>query len=189
MNMILNPERKAVVANRVNYKSWPLDCLANYIEKLQCKTVTETANMIYQQTRLVRSLYATQHNIFLELEKQFSEMVKRLSIHMRKEEQHLFPFVREMILNKEINQAINRRALERIACLIDKLKEDHEVEKKSLQLSAELRENYLVVANVSRPVIKLLTALIEFAQACELHIKLQNTILFPTIIALKYDVV
>ena len=63
------------------------------------------------------------------------------------------------------------------------------MEKKSLQLSAELRENYLAIVDVSRPVSKLVTALINFEQACDLQIKLQNTFLFPTIISLKYDVV
>ena len=189
MNMILNRERKkAVVANRVNYESWPLDCLANYIEKLQRKTVTDTSKVIFQSIRLVRSYRAAQNNILSELEKLFTEMVSRLSVHMRKEEQHLFPFIREMMLAKEINRNINRQALERIAWLIDKLKEEHSVEKKDLQLSAKLRENYLAVVDVSRPVSKLLTALIDFEQGCELHIRLQNTLLFPTIIALRYDV-
>jgi regulator of cell morphogenesis and NO signaling len=190
MIMTQNPAgKKTITPHTYDYKSWPLDCLANYIEKLQRKTVTETANIIFQHARLVKSFCATQPAIFFELEKQFYEMIQRLSVHMRKEEQHLFPFIRQMMLDKEINRRINRLALERITWLIDKLKEDHAVEKKSLQLSAELRENYLAVVNVSRPIRNLLIALIDFEQTCELHIKLQNTILFPTIVALKYDVV
>ena len=190
MNMTQNPEaKKAGATHKLDYKSWPPDCLANYIEKLQRKTITDTAKMIFQHIRLVRSCCATQDNIFLELEKVFTQMVNRLSAHMRKEEQHLFPFIRKMMLDKEINQGINRFELEKITWLIDKLKEDHEVEKKKLRLSTELWEKYLGVADVNRPIRNLLTVLNDFEQACELHIKLQNTILFPAIIALKYEVV
>jgi regulator of cell morphogenesis and NO signaling len=174
--------------HKVDFNSWPLDWLSNYIEKLQRKTVAEKSKVILQNIGSIRNSCTKRNNYFLQLEELFTESVNRLSAHMKKEEQHLFPFIREMVQAKELNHRINRIELDRIEWLIEILNDEHDSEKKQLQLSTELRENCVALSNFSKPVSSLLTGLTEFEKSFELHTYLQFNFLFPKIITEKYAV-
>ena len=174
--------------HKINYNSWPLDCLANYIEKLQHKTITDKSKSILQNMTLVKSSCTIPNNYFMQLEDLFTESVNRLSAHMKKEEQHLFPFINEMMQAKELNRGINRIALDKIEWLIELLNDEHAIERKRLKSGAELRANCIAISNVNRPLNTLLTGLAEFEEACELHIDLQYKFLFPKILIAKYAV-
>jgi regulator of cell morphogenesis and NO signaling len=182
------PQKMLMQQHKVDYNSWPLDWLANYIEKLQRKTVTEKSEVILQNISLIRNNCGKRNNYFLQLEELFTESVNRLSAHMKKEEQHLFPFIREMVQAKELNRRINRIELDRIEWLIEILNDEHDSEKKQLLLSTELRENCVGLSNFSKPVSFLLTVLTEFEKSFELHTYLQINFLFPKIITEKYAV-
>jgi regulator of cell morphogenesis and NO signaling len=185
MNMNQNQKTKMVILrHKVDYNSWPLEWLANYIEKLQRKTIADKSKAILQNINLIRS----KNHYLLQLEEFFRESVTRLSAHMKKEEQYLFPFIREMVQAKELNRRIHWIGFDKIESLIELLNCEHAVEKIRLKSSAEIRENCIAVSNVSSPVRTLFTGLAEFEQACELHIHLQYKFLFPKIIVAKYAV-
>jgi regulator of cell morphogenesis and NO signaling len=172
--------------HKVDFNSWPLDWLANYIEKLQRKTVTVKSELILQNIGLIKNNYGKRNNYFLQLEELFTESVNRLSVHMKKEETHLFPFIREMVQAKELNRCINRIELGKIEWLIEILNDEHNTEKKQLKLSTELMENCMALSNFNKPVSSLITGLTEFEKSFELHTYLQFHFLFPKIITEKY---
>ena len=172
--------------HKVDYNSWPIDWLANYIEKLQRKTLTEKSKAIQQNISLVRASCINQNNYFMQLEALFTQSATRLWAHTQKEEQHLFPFVRKMVQAKELNRCINPIETEKIEALIKLLNTEHAAENNQLKLSATLKQNYEPTANLNRQVNTLFTALVAFEQAFELHIYLQANFLFPKIIASKY---
>jgi regulator of cell morphogenesis and NO signaling len=172
--------------HKVDYNSWPIDWLANYIEKLQRKTITEKSKSILENIGSIKDTCNYQNNYFIELEVLFTQYVTRLCAHTQKEEQHLFPFVRKMIQAKELSRCINPVETEKIEGLIKLLNNEHAAENNQLKLSAALKQNYEPTANLNRQVNTLFTALLTFEQAFELHIYLQSNFLFPKIIAAKY---
>lgn len=185
MNITQKHKTKTVILqHKVDYNSWPLEWLANYIEKLQRKTITDKSKAILQNINLIKN----KNHCFLQLEEFFKASVTRLSAHMKKEEQDLFPFIREMVHAKELNRRIHWIGLNKIESLIELLNSDHAVEKKLLKSSEELRENCIATSNGSRLVRTLFTGLAEFEQACELHVDLQYKFLFPKILVAKYAV-
>jgi regulator of cell morphogenesis and NO signaling len=173
-----------ILQHKVDYNSWPLEWLANYIEKLQRKTVKEKSVALLQNISLIKN----KSHYILQLEEFFKESVNSLSAHMKKEEEDLFPLIRKMLQAKELNRRINWIGLDKIESLIELLNSEHAIEKIRLKSSAELRKNCIAASNVSKPVRTFFTGLAEFEQACELHIDLQYKFLFPKILVAKYAV-
>ncbi len=77
---------------------------------------------------MIKRSCITSNNYFLQLEALFKEFVNRFSAHMEKEEQQLFPFIRKMMLAKEMNRCFNRTALNNIEWLIELLNDERAVE-------------------------------------------------------------
>lgn len=180
--------KTAISFHKVNYDSWLIDWLANYIEKLQRKTITIKSYEILeciQMIKLMDNRVGIKLNQFEEL---FQEALILLSIHMKREEKYLFPLVKEMVQAKELNRMICRSALDKVAFLIDLLNIEHTGVIKYLKLISEIMDGYSKNADLPKIVNNLFKRFVEFEQACELHIELQNKYLFPEIILAKYAV-
>lgn len=175
--------------HKVDYNSWALDWLAYYIEKLQRKTVIERSKEILLNIQQINRCRVTHNGYFIELEKYFVERVNWLVKHMCKEEEQLFPFVRKIILARELNQTINNPEMNKMEGLIQLLNDEHARESGNMNLSMEIKGDCLLKSNFSKPVNNLLAGLAEFEQAWELHSYLQSNFLFPKIIEIKKEVV
>ena len=162
---------------KIDYGCWHLEWLAHYIEKLQRKTIEEKSGLIMQNFRS----FSTRNDFVIQLENSFRQSVCRLQEHMLKEEQHLFPFIREIVQAKELKLHIDGIGTARIEALIHILNDEHANEKIHLNSRAELRANCMAASKVNAPLEALLTSVAGFDQACQLHMDLQYDFLFPKV--------
>lgn len=169
----------------VDFNWWPIDWLANYTKKKQRKTITDTSIAIRENIDLINNSCARQNIFFQQINELFSGLVNRLAAHMKKEEEDLFPVIREIIQAKELNRCINRVAWDKMECLIEQLNDEHDVESKRLKLSMQLRDNDQIYKGCSKEIKTLYTGLVEFEQDFELHIYLQSKLLFPKLMILN----
>uniref|UniRef100_UPI0040473436 DUF542 domain-containing protein n=1 Tax=Roseivirga sp. TaxID=1964215 RepID=UPI0040473436 len=84
-------------ASNNDYKFWPIDLLADYIEKKHHRYVEEKMPVIKQYLNKISSVHGKNHPELLEIEALFNASAGELAIHMKKEELMLFPFVRKMM--------------------------------------------------------------------------------------------
>ena len=173
---------------KVDYNSWPIDWLVNYIEKKQRLSITETTKTIRQKFSLIYSFYGNRNSDLLQMEKLFNESVKQLYAHMKKEEAGLFPLIREMMLARELNQDIKRPAFATIEAAVMILTEDHKRESERLKWISQIKNSYTALGTSSKMHKALFAILRGFQEDLELHIYLQSKFLFPKIISMKYDV-
>jgi len=173
---------------KVDYNSWPIDWLANYIEKKQRRSITETAKAIRQKLSLIYSKYGNSNSNLLQIEMLFNESIKQLYQHMKKEEESLFPFIREMMLAKELNRGIKGLAFAKTETVIMLLNEDHKIESQRLKLIVQLQNSYTAFSTYCKMHKALFAMFRDFQEDLELHIYLQSKFLFPKVIAMKYDV-
>jgi len=190
--MILT-ERKKVVGfpvspYKVDYNSWPLDWLANYIEKKQRRSMTEISKAIGPKLGLISSMRRNYNSDLLQMARLFNESIKQLFDHMKKEEAGLFPFIRELILAKELSKGVNRHAFVKIEALILLLNEDHKRESQRLELISQKKNSYTALGTDNKMHKALFTTISDFQKDLDLHIYLQSKFLFPKIISIKYDV-
>jgi len=170
---------------KVDYNSWPLDWLANYIEKKQRRSMTKISKAIGPKLSSMRKNYNSE---LLQMERLVNESIEQLFDHMKKEEAGLFPFIREVITAKELCQRINRHAFFEIEALILLLNEDHKRESQRLKLIAQAKNNYTALGNYAKMHKALFVTFSDLQEALELHIYLQSKFLFPKIMSMKYDV-
>src|ERR1700733_15099225 len=134
MNMAQSLQVKIATSQySVNYNSWPIDWLANYVEKKQRKVITEDSIFIRQNIRLIST--AHRNIAFKRLDELFTGLVDRMRAHMKKEEENLFPIIREMVHAKEMDLRISRVTRDKIEWIMELLDAEHNIESRRLKLS------------------------------------------------------
>ena len=172
---------------KIDYNSWPIDWLTNYIEKKQRRSIIETTKAIRQKLGLIYNIHGNFNSGLLQFEMLFNESVTGLFAHMKKEEAAFFPLVREIIHARELRGRMNRSLFDKIEAVIQPLNNEHKIENQRLKLMAQLKHSHEPFEGTCRIHEALFALLKDFLEDFELHIYLQCKLLFPKVIAMKYD--
>jgi regulator of cell morphogenesis and NO signaling len=108
-----------------------------------------------------------------------------LNIHMLKEENVLFPYIKQMeaVANKlPVQETIH---LETVQLPINMMEMDHELAGSGLESIRLLSNNFTPPADSCASFRLLYTMLREFEEDLHLHVHLENNILFPKAIAME----
>ncbi|HRP52867.1 MAG TPA: iron-sulfur cluster repair di-iron protein [Fluviicola sp.] len=168
-----------------DYNSWPLDLLADYIEKKHHRYV-ETKIMEIQPflAKIVR-VHGEKHPELAEIEKLFNESAGELTKHMKKEELILFPFIRKMVAAKQKGESIPTPHFGSVENPIDMMNHEHTIEGERFRQIAELSNNYTPPADGCNTYRVTFAMIQEFEDDLHLHIHLENNILFPKAIEME----
>lgn len=85
----------------VDFNSWPLDLLAEYIEKTHHHYVEENSAVLLVYLNKLCKVHGDRHPELFEINNLFAESAKDLAAHMKKEELILFPFIKKWYLLKK----------------------------------------------------------------------------------------
>jgi len=186
---ILIDELEAVLSSKtdqtIDYKSWPLDLLAEYIEKKHHRYVEEKIPILRQFLDKLCSVHGERHPELFEINELFTASAGELTAHMRKEELVLFPFVKRMVNAKLGHAAIQPPPFGTVENPITMMMQEHDNEGVRFRQIAELTNNYTPPADGCNTYIVTFAMLNEFEQDLHLHIHLENNILFPEAIKLE----
>lgn len=169
----------------IDYKSWPLDLLAEYIEKKHHRYVEEKVPVLKQFLNKLCSVHGTRHPELFEINALFTASAGELASHMKKEELILFPFVKRMVKAKIDNVAIQSPQFGTVENPIAMMMEEHENEGERFRQIAELSNNYTPPADGCNTYQVTFAMLNDFEKDLHLHIHLENNILFPAAIKLE----
>lgn len=166
----------------IDYNSWPLDLLADYIEKKHHRYVTEKIQEIYPFLGKVTKVHSDRHPELIEVESLFNECAGELAMHMKKEELMLFPFIRKMVNapNGPVQAPFGT-----VQNPIQVMMQEHEAEGDRFYKIAKLTDHYTPPADACNTYRVTLALLKEFEEDLHLHIHLENNILFPKAIILE----
>ena len=188
VNELLN-ELHAVVNSAtdqsIDYKSWPLDLLADYIEKKHHRYVEEKIPVLLQFLNKLCSVHGGRHPELIKINEHFTASANELTSHMKKEELILFPFVKRMITAKQENTVIQSPQFDSVNSPIATMMQEHDNEGERFRKIAELSNNYTPPADGCNTYKVTYAMLEEFEQDLHLHIHLENNILFPGAIKLE----
>ena len=165
-----------------NYKSWPLDLLADYIEKKHHRYVEERSLQIKPLLDKLCKVHGDRHPELFEVYKEFTESVGELTAHMKKEEFIVFPFIRKMIEQETMALSSQFKSIESpIAIMMD----EHEAEGERYRKISELTNGYNPPADGCNTYMVTYALLREFEDDLHMHIHLENNILFPKAIEME----
>ena len=181
LNTVLNSK-----ANQsIDYKSWPLDLLADYIEKKHHRYVEEKIPVLIQFLNKLCSVHGERHPELFKINEEFTACANALTAHMKKEELVLFPFIKRMVKAKSDNETIHSPQFGTVENPIAMMMEEHDTEGERFRKIAELSNNYNPPADACNTYKVAFAMLEEFEQDLHLHIHLENNILFPQAIKLE----
>ncbi|MBK7431586.1 MAG: iron-sulfur cluster repair di-iron protein [Bacteroidia bacterium] len=191
-DVVINDLEKAVEKQEVlgtEYKSWPLDLLADYIEKKHHRYVQSKTIEIIPFLDKVCKVHGVRHPELLEIRDQFNASAGELAMHMKKEELILFPYVRKMVDAKSRGAKQENPHFGTVQNPIAMMMSEHTIEGDRFKRISELSNNYTPPEDACNTYKVTYALLKEFEADLHLHIHLENNILFPKAIELERDLV
>lgn len=181
LNELLNSKTESAL----DYQSWPLDLLAEYIEKKHHRYVEQKTTEIKPYLEKICRVHGGRHPELHEISEHFNATAGELAMHMKKEELMVFPFIRKMVKAKEAGTKVAMPNFESIQFPIQAMMDEHTNEGERFRLIDQLSNNYTPPEDACNTYRVTFALLKEFEQDLHLHIHLENNILFPKAIELE----
>lgn len=169
----------------IDYKSWLLDLLVDYIEKKHHRYVTEKAPVLNAYLDKICKVHGDKHPELLEILNLFNACAQELKMHMQKEELMLFPFIRKMVQAENEGSIPNTPQFGTVQNPIELMMREHVNEGERFQKISELTNNYTPPVDACTTYKVAFATLKEFEEDLHTHIHLENNILFPKAIVLE----
>ncbi len=169
----------------IDFKSFPLDLLADYIEKTHHRYVDRKIREITPYLRRIVEVHGDNHPELLVVEQLFQQSAGDLTAHMKKEELVLFPAIRRLVQSQLSGSTMSETPLGTIAEVIARMEQDHEAEGERFRHISELTDQYNPPADACNTYRVTFSLIDEFEEDLHRHIHLENNILFPKAIGLE----
>ena len=169
----------------IDFQSWPLDLLADYIEKKHHRYVEEKSMEIKPYLDKICRVHGERHPELLEIKEHFNATAGELAMHMKKEELILFPFIKKMVKAKQENTKLDKPNFGTVENPIQMMMDEHTTEGDRFRKIEEISNNYTPPEDACNTYRVTFALLNEFEQDLHMHIHLENNILFPRAIELE----
>lgn len=174
--------------NRIeDYQSWPPDVLADHIEKKHHRYVDKQIPVLKEYLDRICMVHGDKHPELFEIKKKFEESAGDLTVHMKKEEFILFPFIRKMVKADETGKDIASPQFGTIRNPIEMMMQEHDTEGGRFEEISSLSKGYQAPHDACNTYRLTYSMLEEFEKDLHLHIHLENNILFPKAIKMEQE--
>lgn len=189
IDSIINELTEAIATseNTVDFQSWPIELLTDYIEKKHHKYVENMTQEIKPYLDKICNAHGENHPEILKIRNLFLKATGELAAHMKKEELILFPFIRKMVVAKEKGNCIDFPSFGGLVNPINMMKEEHNDEGEYFREIATLSNQYEPPADACNSFRTTYSLLRGFQDDLHTHIHLENNILFPKALLLEKE--
>lgn len=181
----INKLMQTTQTGNIDFTSWPLDLLADYIEKTHHRYVTEKSPAIVAFLEKLCKVHGNTHPELFEITELFQGCAQELANHMQKEERILFPFIKQMVASTISDENVEQPGFGSVANPIAMMKAEHEHEGERLEKISMLTDAYTPPADACNTYKVTFAMLQEFEKDLHTHIHLENNILFPQAIQME----
>jgi len=171
--------------NAVDFSSWPLDLLVDYIEKKHHRYVEGKIPVILQYLDKLCQTHGAEHPELLQIQSLFQGCADELTKHLKKEERILFPFINQLEKAVSSTGRLEVPAFDSVEDPIAMMKHEHDNEGERFRKIAILTHNYTPPASACNTYRVTYSMLQDFEQDLHEHIHLENNILFPKAVQLE----
>ncbi|WP_300700093.1 iron-sulfur cluster repair di-iron protein [Bacteroides sp.] len=171
----------------IDFKSWPLDLLVDYILKIHHRNIRKQGPEIMKLLDKVCQVHGEKHPILYTVKELFYNSIYDLNSHLDKEELVLFPYIYEMVKAKLDNIAIQEFQCGSISAPISVMMAEHDAEGERYRKIEELTKEFTAPEDACDSYRLVLRQLKDFVAALHQHIHLENNIVFPRALALEAE--
>ena len=165
--------------DNTDFKSWPLDLLADYIEKKHHRYVEERIPVLKQYLDRLCKVHGNHHPALFRIKEHFDISAGELAMHMKKEELVLFPWIRKMVKAEQRNEYLGEPRFGTVRNPIRTMMQEHDNEGERFRHIAALSNDYTPPGEACSTYRVSFSLLREFEEDLHRHIHLENNILFP----------
>ncbi|MEJ5056252.1 iron-sulfur cluster repair di-iron protein [Sphingobacterium sp. MYb382] len=169
----------------IDYKTWPLDLLADYVEKTHHRYIEEKTPVLLQFLDKLCNVHGDNHPELFEVKELFALSAEDLAMHLKKEELILFPFVRKMTSAQIGATQVEQPHFGTVKNPVAMMMEEHDNEGERFRKIAAITDNYTPPADACTTYKITYAMLQEFESDLHKHIHLENNILFPKAVELE----
>jgi len=168
-----------------DYNNWELSFLLDHIIHVHHSYVEEQLPILLQYAEKVAKVHGHHYTEVLQINHLFKEIAAELSSHLKKEEQILFPYVKQLIQIEKEGKKVEQIPFGTVNNPIAMMEEEHESAGTIFKEIAELTNNYTPHPETCNTFKALYAGLKEFEEDLHQHIHLENNIVHPKAIALE----
>ncbi|MFC2109069.1 iron-sulfur cluster repair di-iron protein [Bacteroidota bacterium] len=162
-----------------NYDKWSLSFLIDHIINIHHTYVSDNILVIYQYANKVAKVHGHHYTEVIEINDLFLEVANELTAHMQKEEQILFPYIKELVAAETEGKTLEIPHFGSVKNPIQMMEMEHENAGDIFKKIAQLTNNYTPPLEACNTFKALYSKLQEFEEDLHQHIHLENNILHP----------
>lgn len=176
-------------AGTPDMRSWPLPLLMDYIVNIHHQYIRETAPRIAEYAQKVARVHGHAWPENIEIARIFAMVQHELTSHMMKEEQVLFPYIRQIAEAEKAGQALPPAPFGKVGNPIGMMEAEHEEAGEALRQIRALSHEYTPPEGACNTYRVLYSLLEEFENDLHRHVHLENNILHPRALAMEQRLV
>jgi regulator of cell morphogenesis and NO signaling len=169
----------------VKFEEWEPDFLTDYIINNHHLYIRNTAPYISGLAEKVVSAHGSNHPEVIQIRNIFAALSKDLNRHLMKEEQILFPYIKNLVKIKNDKSKFEPPYFSSVANPIKMMEAEHTSAGDEMYEIRKLSNNYLPPKDACNTFKIMYKKLKEFEEDLHRHVFLENNILFPKAIALE----
>lgn len=170
-----------------NFSAWDPDFLCDYIVNTHHRYVRENIPFLSELSQKVARVHGDSHPELLKIATVFATVVTDLNNHFQKEENILFPYIKELVFAKKSGTPLHQPHFGSVANPIQVMEMEHENAGEDLSEIRELSDNYSIPEGACSSYRILYKKLEEFETDLHQHVHLENNILFPKAVELEKE--
>lgn len=181
--------RTIQVSNQIDFAEWSIDFLIDYIINVHHRYLLKTLPETQQALKDFSQEHSKKFPWLVELEERFDLLIKQLNRCMHREEEVLFPYIRQIAhahKGKEPYAALLVRTLRKP--VEDTMYKGHETVNDIILSIRELTKNYNTPENVCISHKVVLAKMKELDNDLAQHLYLEQSVLFPRAVAIEKEV-
>jgi regulator of cell morphogenesis and NO signaling len=168
-----------------DFDSWNIGFLADYIIHTHHQYVSKAIPQILPLAQKVANVHGEHHSEVIMINELFNELAGELLSHMQKEEQILFPYIKQLVVNESAGNCAADSCFGTVAGPISVMEQEHENAGVILKQLYQLSNGYTPPEDACNTFRVLYGKLKEFEDDLHRHIHLENNILFPKAIEME----
>lgn len=170
-----------------DFYSWESSFLADYIVNTHHKYVIQSMPLIFEFTQKVARVHGQEHPEVVEVAKLFIQVMDELNRHMMKEENILFPYIKQLSELKKAKGKLEPSPFGTIQNPINMMEHEHDLVGNLMHEIRNITTNYSLPPGACNSYRYAYQKLNEFENDLHQHIHLENNILFPRAIDLEIE--
>lgn len=167
------------VERSLNYSSWALPFLADYIVNTHHAWLKENDAQIAAYTRKIAGVHGARHPEVIRIAALFDTIATDMTAHLKEEEEVFFPALKRADAFRIAGATPDAHDRETIRTSLLRLHREHEEIGDAIHTIRHLSNNYAIPDDACNTFMLTYQKLKEFEDDLHKHVHLENNILFP----------